>query len=233
MSIALGIAALVGISAITPGPNNVAIMAAAAHRGFRGALPAIAGVVAGSLVMVLLTAAGVGAILASAPAVTALIAIVGCAYLGWLGLRMIGVARGGARGAASGVASGVARSVARSVADADRPDTTADVRSGFAGLFLFQFLNPKGWTMVLTAVATAQSIEASIAGTAWLLGIFLIVPVACLSLWALSGAILSRQLARPEFRRRFDRFMGATLVLCALLLLVDAWKSGTANLWGN
>ncbi len=227
VSMALGIAALVAVSAITPGPNNVAVMAAAARRGFLGALPAIGGIVLGSLVMVLLTTAGVGAALASVPVIGTLLAVVGCAYLGWLGLQMFNAA-----GSTAERATAMRAGHERDAVEADRPSSASGVRSdsrgGFRGLFLFQFLNPKGWTMVLTAVATAQSVESSLAGTAWVLGTFMIVPAACLSFWALSGALLSKQLARPMFRRRFDQLMGASLVICALLLLADTWQAGGA-----
>lgn len=220
VSIAIGIAALVGVAAITPGPNNVAVMAAAARRGFMGALPAIAAVVLGSLVMVLLTMAGLGAVLAAAPLMGVLLSIAGSAYLGYLGLRMFASAR--TLAPVSQIAA------ARGANARNRPAGPGGVRSDFASLFVFQFLNPKGWTMVLTAVATAEAAGHTLAGAASIAAIFLVVPAAGLSLWALSGALLSRRLEQPQFRRRFDRLMGVTLMACALLLLADAWQVGGA-----
>jgi threonine/homoserine/homoserine lactone efflux protein len=235
MSIALGIAALVGVSAITPGPNNVAVMAAAAHRGFRGALPAVAGVVLGSLIMVLLAMAGLGAFLATAPLAGVLLSFAGCAYLGYLGLRMFSAAAQTPDVASHETGAREAGAPQRPAAasGSDRPVRAGGVRSDFTGLLLFQFLNPKGWAMVLTAVAAAQAVEQSAAGAAWLMGIFLLIPALCLSLWALFGALLSRQLERPRFRRGFDRLMGATLVVSALLLLVDALHAGGAAALGE
>lgn len=86
--------------------------------------------------------------------------------------------------------------------------------------------------MVLTAVAAAQATQPSPLFAAWLAAIFLLVPAACLSVWAWSGALLSRRLAQPRFRRRFDRLTGAILIACALLLLFDAAREPIATLGG-
>ena len=206
MSVAMGLVALVGVSAITPGPNNVAVMTVAAQRGFAGALPAIAGVVLGSLVMVAISIAGLGATLAAAPLSRLWLSVAGCAYLCYLGARMFltHVAETGPSGAGPAA------------------------RSSFTGLLVFQFLNPKGWAMVLTAVASAQAAGSSALATMLLVATFIVVPAACLAFWALSGALLSARLRRPRFRVYFDRFMGATLIVSALLLLIDSWQADGA-----
>jgi homoserine/homoserine lactone efflux protein len=202
---ALGIAALVSVSAITPGPNNVAVMSAAARGGFAGALPAIAGIVLGSQAMLLVAVAGVGAALAEHPAMGLAISIGGCLYLCILGGRMFGTDAG-----------------RRGHPDDARADRG---RSDMLGLFAFQFMNPKGWAMVLTAVTAAQAGGRSAIVIGYLVVTFALIPAVCLSLWSLSGAVLSAQLRRPRFRVWFDRAMGALLIASALAMLADAWRA--------
>ena len=51
-------AALILVAAITPGPNNLVVMHAAAQRGLRAALPPITGIVLGSLALYAVALAG-------------------------------------------------------------------------------------------------------------------------------------------------------------------------------
>jgi threonine/homoserine/homoserine lactone efflux protein len=200
-----GVGTLVGVGAITPGPNNIAVMNAAARAGVRGALPAIAGIVLGSLGLLLLVATGAGAMLDAHPGWHTLLTVSGCLYLGYLGARLI--------------ASGTADQGSTS----DRP--RAKPRDEVIGLFGFQFLNPKSWALVVTATSAAQVSVAQLADLAWLAAIFVSIPTLCLTLWSLLGAAFTERLAQPTFRARFDRTMGSLLVASAALLLVEAFGS--------
>jgi threonine/homoserine/homoserine lactone efflux protein len=116
------------------------------------------------------------------------IAPVGCLYLCWLGASLI--LRSGAA-----VGSGD-----------ERP-------AGFFALFMFQFVNPKGWVMVLTL--------ASVLGPSpTLFLLFTVIPATCLFLWATAGALLMRSLRRKSVRTWFDRVMGALLLVSALFLWI-------------
>ena len=52
------VAALIALGALTPGPNNLVVLGAGARGGLWAALPPIAGIVAGSLAMLAVVAAG-------------------------------------------------------------------------------------------------------------------------------------------------------------------------------
>lgn len=189
------IACLVLVAAITPGPNNLVVLRAAAHSGMAGAIPAIAGIVTGGLALLGLIAAGAGAALAAEPRLQTVMAAGGCLYLAWLGLRLVARASSPAPAAAS---------------------SGPPVGAGALALFGFQFLNPKGWMMVLTATAAP--------GVAFwqLAALFAVIPPICLALWSVSGAALSGQLARPRVALWFDRAMGIVLLGCAIALGADA-----------
>ena len=191
----IAVSGFVTVAAITPGPNNFIVMAAAARGGMRAAMPAAAGVLAGSLCLLLIVWAGAGAAFGAAPNLRSLLTVAGALYLGWLGCRLAWGERAHAAGAVRPAAPGLPRT-----------------GLGVAG---FQFLNPKGWVLVLTATAL---VSAEPAGLYALVALFIIVPALCLSLWAFAGSAIAERLKYPKARVWFDRTMGALLIVSAALL---------------
>jgi threonine/homoserine/homoserine lactone efflux protein len=187
-------AGFIAAAAITPGPNNLLVMRAAAGGGTVNALPAIAAIVLGSLALLGLVAAGAGTVFERYPVVRTSITICGALYLGWLGLRLVLSTAGEERESALPV--------------------------GAASVFVLQFLNPKGWVMVLTAVAAVHAHMSAVAVFAWLAMLFIAILTASLLLWSFFGTQLAKHLARPRFRVWFDRSMGGLLVACAILLFL-------------
>lgn len=181
------------IAAITPGPNNLVVMRAAAHNGWKAALPTVAGVVAGGLVLLLVVVSGADSVFSKWPWLRGAIEAGGVLYLVWLGARMI--------------------------AAAGREAGSTALPGGFAGLFGFQFLNPKGWVMVLTVVAALPAADAGQA-LASLAPLFLCIPTVCLLLWAVVGGAVAPLLTRPLVRQWTDRALGGLLILAALMLFV-------------
>jgi threonine/homoserine/homoserine lactone efflux protein len=196
MRVVIGVVTLVLVAAITPGPNNFVVLRAAARAGLAAALPAIAGIVAGSLALLAVVGAGAGAVFAAEPRLRTLITVGGCAFLAWLGFGLLRPRSGAGTETAA--------------------PSRAAPPAGAVALFGFQFLNPKGWIMVLTATAAAP-------GVAWwhLAAIFAIIPTLSLLIWSVLGAALSRLLARPAAAARFDRVMGALLVTSAIALVLE------------
>lgn len=186
-------AGLLTVAAITPGPNNLIVMHAGAAR-VRDALPAVAGIVCGGLLVLSLAVAGIGAAIAAWPSLRLLATILGAGCLAWLGLSM--ALRPQAAGAAS----------------------TA-LPHGFVTLTGFQLVNPKTWVMMLTLVAAVPSADAA---AAWLRLAPLAgaIPVPCLLLWAGFGRALARRLGDAQTRGRVDRVLGLLLVACAAGLLL-------------
>jgi threonine/homoserine/homoserine lactone efflux protein len=195
----IALAGLLCVAAITPGPNNLVILRAAGHAGLRAALPALLGIVLGGLLLLTVTALGAGTAFAAHPGLRWWIGAIGSLYLVWLGVALL----------------------AGSLAP--RRNGTAAVEpvlpAGTLGLLGFQFLNPKGWVMVLTALATLPT--TGLHDYLSLAGLFVLIPTLCLLLWASLGAWLARWLARPLIRRVVDAVMGALLIACAGLLLLE------------
>ena len=187
------IALILVVAAVTPGPNNLVVMRIAARDGWASALPAMAGIVAGGLALLIMVAIGVGSAFSAWTWLRVAIEVGGAAYLVWLGIHLF---------------------VAAGHADEGMP-----LPAGLGGLFGFQFINPKGWVMVLTAVAALPSTAAS--NTVFRLApLFVLIPAVGLLMWVMLGGALASGLARPAVRRWTDRTLGALLILVALLLFV-------------
>lgn len=191
-------ALLIFAAAITPGPNNIIVMDAASRDGLRGGGRAIAGVMAGSLLLLSLSAGGVAALIAAEPRAQLALSWLGAAWLIWAGGAMIG--RAGAAAA----------------------DTGRNLPTTASGVAAFQLINPKAWLLVLTATATATSGNSMSPGTVLALAAVLTgVTGLCLALWGLAGAGFGPWLAAGCRRKAFDRLMGAALIASAVALLVQ------------
>jgi threonine/homoserine/homoserine lactone efflux protein len=93
--------------------------------------------------------------------------------------------------------------------------------AGARGLFAFQFLNPKAWVLVLTAVSAARGSAEPATALAGLAALFVAIPTASLALWSMLGLSLrrSRERRAPAW---LDRALGVLLVACSGLLLLGA-----------
>ena len=196
----LAIAGVITVASITPGPNNLLVMRAALRSGVSGALPSIAGVNLGSLGLMVLIVGGLQSVFESTPTLRSVVVVAGSVYLGWLGLSMMRTPPPVTDGAAQNAPDGVVARVVTAAA--------------------FQFLNPKSWVLVLSAIAASHTDAA----TAFLeVGAMLVViPAVCLTIWSILGVILMRILSQAAQRRRFDHVMGILLMVSAAFMLRSA-----------
>ena len=193
------LAGLLGVAAITPGPNNLVVLRAAMQAGLRGTLPAIAGVVLGGLLLLAVIVFGAGGLFTAYSSFQRWTGMAGALYLSWLGAALF----------------------FRAIAKGSEDSTLGHgLPISAFGLIGFQFLNPKSWVMVLTALATwpATGLQAHLP----LAGLFVLIPGLSLLLWAVLGAALSRWLTRSAVGRSVDVAMGAVLVVCAFLLMIES-----------
>ena len=114
----------------SPGPNTTLSTALAANGGLRHAMRFVLAVPVGWCLLLLLCAAGVGALVVAVPVLRGGIKAVGAAYLLWLGLRLL-LARG------DGALAGVVRQTAGHAA------VPVALKEVFLGGFWTNVLNPK------------------------------------------------------------------------------------------
>lgn len=199
MNALIDIIGVLTVTAVTPGPNNLIVMDAAARRGARAAAMAIAGVIVGSVILYAFVALAWDEMSARVPLLLEVAPVLAAAYLAWLGVSLF---RARIEAAESGTP------------DASKGSGALRFASP-VGIAAFQFLNPKAWGLMaaLAAGAYARIDE-------WLLVPVMIgVFATCLTVWAVGGVALSRHLNEARAARRFNRVMGASLVVFALSLV--------------
>ncbi|WP_225785303.1 LysE family translocator [Xenophilus sp. Marseille-Q4582] len=175
----------------SPGPNTTLSTALAANGGLRAAMRFVVAVPVGWSLLLLLTAAGLGALIHAAPALRLAVKALGIAYLLWLALKL-------------------SRSGQMSRTDA------APLRVGFWQGVALQFVNIKAWLLALTLVAGWVAGQAQPAlRTAVLLGVMLFFAFSSNFAYAAVGALLRAWLAQGRRLLWFNRFMAAVLVLTA------------------
>ena len=186
----LALLAFAFATSVTPGPNNLMLLASGVNFGFRRSIPHMLGVGLGFGLMVIVIGLGLGAVFETYPVMHRLLAYGGGAYMLWLAWK---IATTGPVGEAK-VGS--------------RPMT-------FLQAALFQWVNPKAWVMAITAVAT-YTVASSHAASVLLVGLtFVLVNIPSISVWTLSGVAIRRVLTDPRHLRLFN--IGMALLLLASL----------------
>jgi len=191
------VASLLFVAAITPGPNNFIVLSVASRQGFLKAMPAIFGVVAGSLGLAVLIWSGTSLLTSTVWDVLVWLKFLGCGYLCWLGISLI----------LSAVAT----------PGSEKTEATDSLPSQFAGVALFQALNPKTWVLLTTVVASAKQQGLQFA---FLAGLMTVIMASCLALWAGLGSTISTGLKNPRAQQIFDISMGGLLIVSAGLLFL-------------
>jgi threonine/homoserine/homoserine lactone efflux protein len=177
------------VTSVTPGPNNMMLLASGANFGLRRSVPHMLGITLGHAAMVLLVGLGLAGLLTAFPAAATALKVACIAYLIWLAWR-------------------IAHAAAPDAATGGRP-------MGFFAAALFQWVNPKSWAMALTAVTAYAPGEGWRAMLAVAL-VFACVNLPSVSLWAAAGQGIRRWLGNPGRLRLFNRTMAVLLVASTL-----------------
>src|SRR5690349_4584797 len=113
------------VTSVTPGPNNLMLLASGVNFGIIRTIPHILGIGSGFMTLLLAVGFGLGAVLTAFPVLHLALKIAGGAYLLYLAYR-----------------TAMSRSLKDGVAKA-RPMTFLEAAA-------FQWVNPKAWVMALT-----------------------------------------------------------------------------------
>jgi threonine/homoserine/homoserine lactone efflux protein len=184
-------------ASITPGPNNLMLLASGANFGFRASVPHLLGVACGFMLLVASVGFGLAAVFARLPWAYAAMRWVGAGYLLYLAWR-------------------IAR---QAPPDPSAPGATEAQPMSFRGAVAFQWINPKAWLMAVSAFSTYVPVTHG----AWvLLGavlLFGVINLPSITAWALGGAHLRRLLHTRGHAVVFNGLMAALLVASLLPLL--------------
>ncbi|MDO9158528.1 MAG: LysE family translocator [Burkholderiaceae bacterium] len=197
----------------TPGPNMLYVMSLSARLGVRTAVSAMAGCMTALLAMMTLSAAGLGALLQSFPAVFDALRLAGAAYLAYLGVKCW---RTPVQGPDDLPAVGAEKHLPLPPkAQQLVPSRWAVYRQGF----LVAASNPKA--ILFAAAFFPQFIHADLPKLpqfAVLLATFTVIEVGWYFVYAVSGKQLSVYLQRAAIMRLFNRVTGGAFVGFAALM---------------
>ncbi len=175
------------VTSVTPGPNNMMLLASGVNFGFRRTVPHMLGISIGHALMVFLVGLGLAGVFRAWPPALLALKIASVAYMLWLAWKI-----------AHSAAPGEGRAKAT-------PMT-------FLQAAAFQWVNPKAWAMALGAVS-AYVAEPSPWAYAAVAGAFALVNLPSVSVWAGAGQAVRRWLQGPGRLRAFNWVMAGLLVL--------------------
>jgi threonine/homoserine/homoserine lactone efflux protein len=175
------------VTSVTPGPNNMMLLASGVNFGFRRTVPHMLGISAGHSVMVFLVGMGLAGVFRAWPPSLTVLKAGSVAYMLWLAWKIAHAAAPGERRA--------------------KPQPMTFLQAA-----AFQWVNPKAWAMALGAVS-AYVAAPSVWAYATVAGVFACVNLPSVSVWAAAGQGLRRWLQEPGRLKAFNWTMAGLLVL--------------------
>lgn len=175
------------VTSVTPGPNNLMLLASGVNFGFVRTVPHMLGIGIGFLVLLLAVGAGLGAVLTAFPALHTALKVAGGAYLLYLAWKIA-----------------TTRSMASKGGDAARP-------MRFIEAAAFQWVNVKAWVMAVTAMAVYTNPNRPFLSVLLVGLVFALVNFPSVSIWAGFGTGLRGFLSDPVRLKWFNIAMGVLL----------------------
>jgi len=184
------------VSSITPGPNNLMLMNSGANYGFKRTLPHALGVGIGFTVMVALVGLGIMQLFDIFPISYQILKVLSIVYLLYL-----------------------AGKIAMSNSSIETDNSNAKPFT-FVQAAMFQWVNPKAWTMALTAISVYAPTK-SLGAVLFVSLAFGLVNFPCISGWVVLGQKMQVFLTNKKRLRIFNGSMAALLVLSLYPVLLD------------
>jgi threonine/homoserine/homoserine lactone efflux protein len=182
----------------TPGPNNIMLLSSGLTYGFRRTVPHIVGITVGFAFMIGAVGVGLGTVFIAYPVLQTILKYAGVAYLVYLAV-MIAMSE---------------------PVEADKENGRGPIT--FWGAAMFQWVNAKGWVMVIgtiTAYATIASFPWNIAIQ---VALSLMLGAMSCTAWTLFGSSLRPILTSPRAVRAFNIVMAVLLLASLYPVLTDA-----------
>jgi threonine/homoserine/homoserine lactone efflux protein len=174
------------VSSITPGPNNLMLMASGANYGFHRTIPHMLGIGIGFTIMLFLVGIGLLTLFDAIPYSYETLKVASVLYLCWLAWK---------------------------VATAVAPEQSSRKGKPFSFLqaAMFQWINPKAWTMALSAF-TLYAPDRSLFSVLLVSLVFGIVNIPSISAWTLIGQKMQAILTNPTRLMAFNYTMAVLLI---------------------
>ncbi len=188
LSIIYPLAIISFATSITPGPNNILLLASGANYGYVRTLPHILGVNIGYNGLILLSILGLEAVFSSYPILKDILRFVGSAYLLYLAWRVL---------------------------NAGNPKTNSKAKPfRFYEAVLFQFVNPKAILLAITIIGNfATGYNSLFLQVLVILSVTLPLSFFVSSVWALFGIAIANFLQNARNLKIFNATMAGALVI--------------------
>lgn len=187
------------VSSITPGPNNLMLMTSGINFGVRRTVPHMLGVALGFTLMIVLIGIGIMQIIDAVPGSILLISIASGLYLLYMAWKI--------------ATTDTSPAELGGAASSSKPFT-------FLQAALFQWVNPKAWTMALTAISAYAPKSQGWLGVLVVAGVFGIINLPSTGAWAVMGAKMRRFLSNPVRLKTFN-IVAALLLVASLYPMVS------------
>jgi threonine/homoserine/homoserine lactone efflux protein len=182
------------VAAITPGPSNVMITATGSAAGIVRGLPCVVGAAAGMATLLFTAALGLGQLILGHPEILRVMNWCGAAFLLWLAWKIANAGRAGESGSTKPV--------------------------GFFGAAFFQWVNPKGWLVAVSAAGTYLQPEANsqLLQAVVFAALFFSVALPNGFVWLVLGASMQSLLRDERSARIFNGIMALALAASVVMI---------------
>ena len=182
---------------ITPGPNNVMLLASGVKYGFKKTIPHILGIPLGHFVQITAMAAGLGFIFQTYPYLQQILKVLGCTYLFFLAYKMFGSLH----------------------IQETKKETGRPLR--FYEAALFQLLNPKAWIIAVTVASVFfPKDESFITGLLFVALLAPIVNIPSISVWVLFGSSIRAFISNHKIKKAIEIMLALLLVGTGFMILI-------------
>ena len=176
-------------SSITPGPNNLMLMASGANYGLWRTVPHMLGISLGHAFMVVMVGVVLLRVFETYPVLNVLLKVLSATYMLWLAWK-------------------IANAVAPEAKEVTGKPFT------FIQAAAFQWVNPKAWFMAITAIsAYAPQDQGVFVGSMIVAAVFSATNLPAVTVWAWMGVQVRRWLGTARRLRVFNVTMAVLLVV--------------------
>jgi len=185
------------VSSITPGPNNLMLMASGANFGFRRTIPHLLGVSLGFVFMASLLGTGLMTLFDTFPITYVSLKIISVVYLLYLSWKI-------------------------ATAASNNSSNTAGKPFTFLQAASFQWVNPKVWAIAITVASGFMPLEEKL----WIAVLFTglmssLVSFPCISMWALFGSLIKTMISNQFIKKFIECLFALLLVLTGFYLVLN------------
>lgn len=198
LSILLPLSVFAFSISLSPGPNNVLVLAVSIQKGWYNCVPITLGVSAGFLLLLALSSMGISTLLSTHESLYTILKYISVSYLLYLSYLLIKSAK-------------------------NKLDIKSDINITFFHVMILQFINPKAWIMAISVIVTFAdntNNETYLASTIFIAVVVTIINLISNSIWGLGGAFIRNTITSPFILQKINISMGVLLAISVIIILL-------------